>query len=49
MKNPHPVTEIERHREVPETLRSDEVNQIEELRQEGLSICAIAAATGFDR
>src|SRR4051812_17423708 len=30
-------------------LRSAEVNHIEELRRQGLSLCAIAAQTGFDR
>ncbi len=44
------MTELERHlKEVPATLRSTEVNQIEQMRREGLSVTAIAEVTGFDR
>lgn len=44
------MNELERHlKEVPETLRSTEVNQIEEMKRQGLSLTAIAEVTGFDR
>ena len=44
------MTELERHlKEVPALLRSTEVNQIEEMRRQGLSVTAIAEVTGFDR
>lgn len=43
------MTELERRLyEAPETLRSTEVNQIEEMRSQGLSMTAIAEMTGFD-
>jgi hypothetical protein len=50
LKNPHPRHELERHlRRCRQLLRSAEVNEIQELKRQGLSICAIAAVTGFDR
>jgi transposase len=44
------VNELERHqKEVPGLLRSTEVNQIEEMKRQGLSVTAIAEVTGYDR
>jgi hypothetical protein len=49
-KFPAPVTELERHlRRCRSLLRSTEVNQIEEMKRQGLSVTAIAEVTGFDR